>query len=124
MLGLEVVVLRRQAEAVLEDKADLLAGVLEIRAGAEIEHVLVAFVEAGIEEFGDVCTAFQRVDLGESRLDRIETGLVDRCVVHAGGIQVADLLLERTRLGAGGALLGVFGDLALFGQALFMQFVE
>src|SRR3546814_19000598 len=60
----------------------------------------------------------------EVRLDRVEAGLVDRCLVHARAVQPADLLFDR----AGGGLVGAgvrrFDDAALCLQALLAQLVE
>ena len=79
-----VVVARGQAQARLLGEADLDLGVLEIGAGAEAEHLLVAFDKTIGDVLGDVGGFLQRVDLVEQRLDRLVAELVDGVLIHAG----------------------------------------
>ena len=124
MLRIGVVVLGRQAQAALEGEADLHLGVLEVRLGAEREHLLVALAEALVEIVGHVLAVLQRGDGIELGLDRVEAGLLDGRLVHARGVQVADLLLDRAGLRAGCILCGRLHDVMLGIEAVLAQLVE
>src|SRR3546814_180517 len=102
VLVLAVVVRRRQPEAALPGERDLPRRVLEIRAGAEAETLAFALGERIAEPGDDVGGVVELRDRREVRLDRVEAGLVDRCLVHARAVQPADLLFDR----AGGGLVG------------------
>ncbi len=124
MLVLAVVVRRRQAEAALSGKGDLALGVLEIGVRAETEPVAFA-PGVGIAEPGDdVARAFQFFDRGKVGGDRREAGFVDRRLVHAGAIQPADLLLERSGRRSVGVLVGSLDDRVLRIETVLAQFVE
>src|SRR6185437_8911249 len=123
-VGLGVVLLGRQDEAALEGVGDLGFGVLEIRGAPEAEEVALAAGETFIEVRDDVLRRFQRVDLREVGFDGVESGLVDRSLVHARLEIETDLLIDRTGLGLRRILRGVLHDLVLGVEAVLGQLVE
>lgn len=80
----------RQTQAALHGVSDVLAGLLEVRLGAEAEEFVVALGRAAaqiVDQFGLVADG---VDRGQFRLQRLDTLRVDFGFVHAGRPQVAD----------------------------------
>ena len=119
VVGLEVVVAVRQAEARLVEIDDVLGRVLRV-----LVHVrLVGHVDAdGVEvrdQCGNLLLVLERGDLREVRLERLEPQLLDLGLVHEAVVEVADLLGVGVAAGGLGRVfddaaqlhLGVVGDL-------------
>src|ERR1035441_2616447 len=92
-----VIVAVGQREAALEELGDLLRRILVVLADVEVEKavgsaVVLKLAEQGRELFG----AGKAVDGRKGRLDRREGLLFHHVRVHAGGIEVAVLFLQRS----------------------------
>src|SRR6185437_10282283 len=123
-VGLAVVVGRGQAEAALAGVGDLAAGILEVAVAVEAERHRVALRVAVADVGGDAGAVLEAGDARQHRLDRRVAGLVDRRLVHARGVQPADLLLDRAGLGLRDVLGRLLNDRVLDVQAVLAQRVE
>ncbi len=97
---------------------------LEVGAGAELEHLAVAFGVALGDEVGYIAAALQAGDGVELGLERVEAILLDGRLVHARVIEPADLLLDRAGFGAVRVLAGFVDDVVLSLQARFVEHIE
>src|SRR6185437_12006420 len=102
-VGLEIVVAVGEAQSALVGFSDDLVGVLEVLVGAEAEGDVGAIhLQAGDlgGELGGGLDAGEQIELG---LEGLGAGGIDRGLVHAGGVVVADLLGDGVFLGGVGA---------------------
>ncbi len=102
--GAGVVLRVRQAQAALHGIGDVLAGLLEVRFGAEAEKRVVALGRAAAQVVDQLGLVADGVDGGQFRLQRLDALRVDLGFVHAGRPQVADDLFHAGGLAVGGGL--------------------
>ena len=124
IVGLVVVVARRQTESALERVRDLRRCVLEIGQRGDREHIGASARGAVGQPGDDVRGRLQAVDSREVGLDRLVAGFLDGRFVHARAIEPADLLLDRAGLGLIGVLRRFLGDFVLRFEAVLAQLVE
>jgi hypothetical protein len=101
LVGLRVVLLGRQAQAALPGEADDHRAVLEVGERAEAEEAgQTRAVELGDETLEPLHVR-HLVDAREVGREGLGAQRLARGLVHAGGVEVADLLVDRAGLGAG-----------------------
>ena len=98
-VGLEIIVAVRQTHAALIGDGDHGFCVLGVLSGAEAEQGLDTGAVEGADHRPKPCFVADRVDLLQQRLQRPKTALLDACLIHTGGVEIADLLRIRGRLG-------------------------
>ena len=97
VVGLEVVVALGKSESALARVGDHVARIVEVRVRAEAEHERHSLRGVVADEIREIVGRIEAIDALEIILDRSEPGFFDRRFVHAGGVEIADLLFDRTR---------------------------
>jgi hypothetical protein len=121
LVGVEVVVLVGQSKAALGRERNVEGGILEVRFGIEAEQDALALGGALAQVFGDAGAVGQRIDFGEMALQRFDALGIDLGLVHAGGVEVTDDLVDAGGIGLGSSL---FGQLLLHGAGALGEHFE
>ncbi len=101
----EVIALFRQAQAALADIGDDVGRILEVRAGVQREQEAIALRIGIAQVAGDGGAVVQRGNLVQLRLQRLDAGGLDGCLVRTGLPDIADLGLVGTGRGLAGSRL-------------------